>query len=714
VLSNNEYQMVASCAAGLESLVAKEAEVFKGKEIVVEKGAVAWRGDLASGYLACLWSRYSSRIFLQIDEFTARDAESIYQNCMEIDWRQHLDCNTSFAVDCTLSEKSSVSHSRYAALKVKDAIVDHFRAIENRRPSVQTNRPGVQINLHVHGDKAFLYIDLSGESLHRRGYRVSTGTAPLKETLAAAIVTLTGLKEMDPEAMLIDPMCGSGTMLIEAALIIGDSAPGLLRKYFGFIGWKGHDKHLWEELVNDAISREEAGLNKRWPLILGYDADPVVVAAARKNIARAGLEERIRIKQAELAFLQRPGRNGMVLCNPPYGERLAETDEVAQLYRALGRILRQQFAGWRVGIFISVPDLADRVGIPWDTSYRLFNGALACRLFAGQIPQEDILPFQWRTYPFQPEYEGADFANRLQKNLRKFEKWREHENISCFRLYDRDIPEYNVSVDIYEKWLHVQEFAPPSTIEASVAKNRFSTILSIIRKTLNVKRDRIFIKTRLKQKGNHQYEKRENKKKMYQVREGNCYFLVNFTDYLDTGLFLDYRLVREKIANESAGKRFLNLFGYTGTATVCAAKGGAASTTTLDLSKTYLRWARLNLSLNGFSGPMHEMVQADCVQWIQETNKIYDFILLDPPTFSNTKKTARIFDIQRDHIQLIMMAMLHLEDGGLLLFSTNFRKFSLDKDLLQKFDVVDISDQTIPFDFKRDNRIHRCWEVRKR
>lgn len=567
-----ENLFVASCAAGLEELVVKEVKSFGGKEISMAKGVVTWTGGLSSGYRACLWSRFSSRVFMQIMEFTCPNNESIYQKCTEIDWARHLDSDITFAVDCTLSENSVIPHSQYAALRVKDAIVDHFRTKTNRRPSINTDRPDVQLNLHVHGERAILSIDLSGESLHRRGYRVATGTAPLKETLAAAIIALAGWDGMDADMILVDPMCGSGTLLIEAALMFGDSAPGLSRRYFGFTGWKGHDRALWEGLVNEAVAREEAGMEKKWPLILGYDADPVVVAAARKNIAGAGLEERVRVKQAELATLQRPGRKGMVICNPPYGERLAETEEAVQLYRALGRILQERFVGWRSGIFISNPDIADRIGIAWDASHRLFNGPLACRLFVGSVsaPPESKAPFRWRIHPLSEEADGADFANRLQKNLRRILKWSEQQGVTCFRVYDKDIPEYNVSIDVYGIWILVQEYAPPSSIDANLAAGRLNMILAIIREILGVKRERIFIKTRLRQKGKHQYEKKDSRKKLYEVREGSCSFLVNLTDYLDTGLFLDHRPTRTRIAGAAAGKRFLNLFGYTGTATVMA------------------------------------------------------------------------------------------------------------------------------------------------
>jgi 23S rRNA (guanine2445-N2)-methyltransferase / 23S rRNA (guanine2069-N7)-methyltransferase len=711
-----EEIFIASCAAGLEGLVVKEVESYGGGDISQAKGIVTWKGNLASGYRACLWSRFSSRIFLQVMEFECPSNETLYNKCGEIDWSQHFDSDRTFAIDCTLSEKSAISHSQYAALRVKDAIVDQFRTQVGRRPSVKTDRPDVQINLHVHGERAALAIDLSGESLHRRGYRESTGTAPLKETLAASIVTLAGWSGLDADTILVDPMCGSGSLLIEAALIFGDSAPGLSRNYFGFSGWRGHDKALWESLVDEAVARETAGMDKKWPLIIGYDADPVVVAAARKNIVRAGLEERIRVKQAELAVLQRPGKRGLVICNPPYGERIAESEEIVYLYRALGRILQERFIGWRSGIFISNPDIADRIGIVWESSHRLYNGPLACRLFVGSVSSSGIqnFPLRWSIHPLSKETDGSDFANRLQKNLRKILKWSEQRKVSCFRVYDRDIPEYNVSVDIYGVWVLVQEYAPPASVDVNLAADRLSLILSIIRTTLGVKRDRIFIKTRMRQKGKRQYEKKDNRNKLYEVREGGCYFLVNLSDYLDTGLFLDHRPVRARIAEAAAGKRFLNLFGYTGTVTVMAAWGGAVTTTTVDLSNTYLQWARSNLSLNGFSGPTHEIIKADCLDWLRENEKTYDLIFLDPPTFSNTKKAGRIFDVQRDHRRLIEMATMCLEKKGLLVFSTNYKKFHLDDQVKNNFNVIEISDQTIPVDFERNKKIHRCWEIRKK
>lgn len=706
-------RMAASCARGMEDLVAREVASFKGKAPVLFQGLVSWEGDLTSGYRACLWSRFASRIFLELESFTLADASELYSRSREVAWQNHLGLETTFAVDCTLSGVPLITHSKFAALRLKDAIVDAFRDRFGARPSVDVASPSLRLHLHIQDDRATISLDLSGESLHRRGYRVSGGPAPLKETLAATLVALSGWLEGRPGDTLLDPMCGTGTLLIEAALMFGDSAPGLSRRHFGFMGWRQHDSTLWQTLVEEAITREEAGLLKEWPLLLGYDADPAMVAAAKKNIEKAGLSEQIRIEQGEIARLAPPGGNGMLLSNLPFGERLSEKEEVALLYRAAGRIAREKFPGWRLAFFLSSPELTDAFGISWEKKYRLFNGDLACRLLVGEVPAAEDEPFCWN----MGEVLGTsddEFVNRLRKNMKKMQKWAKKEGIHSYRIYDRDLPEYNISIDLYEKWVHLQEYAPPASVDPELAKLRLDHALQGIRDLFGIRRDRIFIKTRRRQRGSEQYQKQEGKKRMIEIREGSCRFLVNLAGYLDTGLFLDHRPMRMRLGKESYGKKFLNLFGYSGTATVHAAMGGAVATTTVDLSANYLQWTRMNLALNGFSGFAHRTIRADCLQWLGEDCGSYDLIFVDPPTFSNTKKEKRVFDLQRDHGRLLTLAMQRLALDGLLIFSTNFRRFRLDESLATQFNVREISEETIPYDFLRNTKVHTCWEITKK
>ncbi|MBT8360504.1 MAG: 23S rRNA (guanine(2445)-N(2))/(guanine(2069)-N(7))-methyltransferase, partial [Deltaproteobacteria bacterium] len=405
-------RFVSTCSSGLEKLICDEIGGWDGEEIRQGRGVVSWNGSLESGYRACLWSRFSSRILLEIAEVDAVDENSLYEQARGIAWESLFSIDTTFAVDCTLSAGSCFKHSKFTALRVKDAIVDRFRERQGRRPDVQVKRPAIRFNVHATPDSVMLFIDLSGESLHRRGYRTSGGCAPLKETLAAAVVRLSGWCK---EETLVDPMCGSGTLLIEAALMISDSAPGLGRTFIGMKGWKGHDEALWSRLVSEAIQTEEQCEGREWPPIIGFDADPEAVRAARKNIKQAGLGERVIIHHGELFSLPSIKQKGVLICNPPYGERLSEKQMAKYLYRAFGSRLRSSFSGWKIALFTSNPDLADMVGMRWRDSIRLYNGPLSCRLFVGDNKMAPTDTFHWSIAPIGAIVEGIDFANRLRK-----------------------------------------------------------------------------------------------------------------------------------------------------------------------------------------------------------------------------------------------------------------------------------------------------------
>ena len=712
------FQFVATCGAGLESLVQEEIRSFGGKEPVTTPGAVSWQAvSLESAYRACLWSRFASRILVELSSFEARDPEDLYREAAKIDWSKHFSGDATFAVSCTLV-KAELTHSHYASLKTKDAIVDQFRKRTGQRPDVDVRQPGIRINLHVDGTAATLALDLSGESLHRRGYRASAGTAPLKESLAAAIAHLSGVrKNMDSDCCLLDPMCGSGTLLIEAAMIVGDSAPGLLRKKFGFIYWHHHNQKMWDGLVNEALAREDQLTEESWPIIIGYDADPGVVAGARKNILNAGLADRITVKQRQLARLQPPAAKGYMFTNPPYGERLSEKEAVKYLYRCLGRIFRAGFSGWQLGFFTSHPDLADMLRVSWQERYRLYNGPIKCRLLvtSGVEAQSPQPPHQWELAETNPELPAEDFSNRLRKNCQTLLPWAREKNITCFRVYDADLPDFNIAIDLYEQWIHVSEYAPSATVDAERARERFSQALAVIRHILSIPHSMLFIKSRQKQRDKKQYQKRaaadETMGKLYEVHEGECRFLVNFTDHVDTGLFLDHRKTRVMLGRIAQGRTFLNLFGYTGSATVHAAMGGATSTTTVDLSEKSLIRAQANLSLSGHGGPLHRFEVADCMTWLKKSRDRFGVIYVDPPTFANGRHKNLDFDVQQDHPELLRIALRHLSRDGILIFSTNTRTFTLDPELEEEFMIEEISRETIPEDFVRNSRIHRCWWI---
>ena len=304
MVTEKTYSLVAICASGLEGLVAEEISLFKAEKVKTLQGAVSFEAPLEAAYSLCLWSRFASLILLNLSEFSAPDTDSLYKETGKINWDDQLGLESSFAVDCT-AVNSSIGNSKFAALRVKDAVADWFRERYDKKPGVKTVRPDVAISLFLNGETTVISIDLSGESLHRRGYRSASGMAPLKESLAAAIVHLSGWSSKDGiKTMFLDPMCGSGTLLIEAALIYGDVAPGLGRTYFGFLKWKGHDPKLWDRLVSETVEREENSMKKPWPRILGYDYDRKIIGTAIEKIENAGLTGRVHVETQELAFLK--------------------------------------------------------------------------------------------------------------------------------------------------------------------------------------------------------------------------------------------------------------------------------------------------------------------------------------------------------------------------------------------------------------------------
>ena len=562
-------------------------------------------------------------------------------------------------------------------------------------------------------------LDLSGDSLHRRGYREATVAAPLKETLAAALLLKAGWPAIAAAGgPLLDPMCGSGTLAIEAAWIAGDQAPGLLRSHWGFSGWLGHIPHYGTDCWPRRSSGVEAG-HPRIPQILASDHDPKAVRATLINAGRAGVADRIRIERCELAAVEPPpSPPGLLIANPPYGERLGEQDEWVELYAQLGDRLKARFTGWRAAVFTGHPELGKRMGLRAEKTHVFHNGPLACRLLRFRVEpaffvDRGVADRRARAFALERAVAaGAEgFVNRLRKNLRHLGRWAEREGISCYRLYDADLPEYAVAVDRYEQWLHVQEYAPPPSVDPARARERLEQVLAVLPAVLELPPEHLFLKVRQRQKGANQYQKQADRGRFHEVHEGPARFLVNFTDYLDTGLFLDHRTTRRLLGELAAGRRFLNLFGYTGAATVYAALGGATGTTTVDLSATYLDWARRNLELNGIRGSRHELIQADCRQWLARARDRYDLILLDPPTFSNSKRLEETFDVQRDHVELLRHVLRRLAPNGALIFSTNHRKFRLDRDALADVRIEDWSRRTRPPDFARNPKIHQCWRI---
>lgn len=718
-----------TAAAGTADLLAAELAALGIEGAREVLGGVACEGELADAYRACLGSRIGLRVLWQLARFPVADAATLYAGVRTIDWQAHLDVDGTLAVDFS-GGVPGITHTQFGAQRVKDGIVDQFREAKGTRPSVDRESPTLRINAHAARGALTLAIDLSGESLHRRGYRGGQGAAPLKENLAAAILVRAGWPAIAAAGgAFVDPMCGSGTLPIEAALIAADVAPGLLRERFGFERWKQHDAAAWAALRAAAEARRQPDLLTPGR-IRGFDRDAVAIRDAQQNAARAGLGKRLFLQRCELAKLPAaPAPNGLFAVNPPYGERIGESDELRTLYALLGERLRADYRGWEAAVFTGNPALGRELGINARRTHRMMNGPIECRLLRLAIEPGEFVQAREPGRPPVIDAEAARarpgaqmFANRLAKNLDRVAAWARREKVSCFRVYDADMPEYAFAIDLYQsdpagtagRWLYVQEYAPPATVDRDRARARREEAISVLAEVTGLPPDAIYWRTRRPQKGTSQYEAIAEVDERVVVEEGGLKLLVNFTDYLDTGLFLDHRKVRARIGKLAQGKRFLNLFCYTGAATVHAAAGGAAATTSVDMSRTYLDWAKRNLAVNGLRGA-HEFIQEDCIAWLAGGGPAaYDLIFLDPPTFSNSKRMDREFDVQRDHADLIRAAMTRLAPDGLLLFSTNFRKFRLDSEALAGLEVRDITKGTVPFDYARDAKVHACLEIRRR
>ena len=718
-------QIFVSCPPGVADLTAAELRNCGATQTREFKLGVQAEGSLEVAYRACLWSRTASRVLLPLGTFPAATQEQLYEGISGIDWQQHISSKGTLAIDFG-GASSGITHTHFGALKTKDAIVDQFRERTGERPSVQLEQPDVRIDVRLDRDYATLSLDLSGDSLHRRAYRARGVAAPLKENLAAAVLLRCGWPTIaEAGGDLVDPMCGSGTLPIEAAMMALDIAPGLLRSYFGFIRWLGHDRALWERLIQEARERREASSMKKVTL-RGYDADATAVHAAIENVERAKLRGFVHIERRDLEQLTRQSEaaTGLVVTNPPYGERIGEETQLQALYQTLGAKLREHFEGWKAAVLTGNPPLAKAVGINARRTHTLFNGRLECRLLRFDVTPGDYIGE--RKPPDAAEIRerpGAQmFANRLRKNLKAMQDWARRADVDCYRIYDADMPEYAFAIDQYsngdgDRWVVVQEYAPPKTIEPRAARHRRNEALAVIPHELGLGEDRLFIRERRQQKDGTQYEKLDNEREYHIVREQPYRFAVNFTDYLDTGLFLDHRLTRRYVGELARGKRFLNLFAYTGSATVYAAGGGAASSTTVDMSRTYLEWAKRNLALNNLAGPQHGFVQADCLAWLQEQrdkSRRWDLMFIDPPTHSRSKRMEEDFDVQRDHVQLLTLAAQLLAPDGVIVFSNNYTRFRLDRDGLAAFEIEDIGRRTLPKDFERSPRIHACYVLRRR
>ncbi|NBF38786.1 MAG: bifunctional 23S rRNA (guanine(2069)-N(7))-methyltransferase RlmK/23S rRNA (guanine(2445)-N(2))-methyltransferase RlmL [Spirochaetes bacterium] len=738
-----------------------------GAGVRESSGGVYLEGSLEDAYRVCLWSSIAGRVLGELATDIATDRDALYRAAAAVPFEEYFDVDRTFAV-FGHSAHREFRDSRLAFLVVKDAIADRFRERLGRRPSVDTEWPEVRINLHLTDSRMRLYVDFSGESLHRRGYRRVATAAPLRENTAAAVLARAGWDSAlsawrrgeGPQPFLSDPMCGSGTIAIEAARQALDMAPGAERAEFGFERLRGYDEAVWRRLRHEAAERLERG-RAAWTAeggrIWASDVDPEAVEATKANAEAAGVPDILTIEKADFARLRHGAILGelsksfdpenaagcFIVTNPPYGHRLGGKE--ARAHERLGRWLAERFTGFRAAVLADSKEQARELGLRADRLYSVYNGNLNVVLAVVSLDQSNrfhaagdrgttggVAAASRRATGDSPRSTRVASAtstdatrgvesimNRLRKNRRVLKRVLEREAVSCYRIYDADIPQYAAAVDVYVDREEVtravvQEYAPPATVEEAAAAARFAELIQAVQFFLEIGPEAVFTRERRRQRGTAQYRPRSTGGSVTAVvEEDGLLFEVNFTDYLDVGLFLDHRLVRRRIRERAEGVRFLNLFAYTCAATVHAAAGGASRTVSVDTSNTYLEWGTRNLGLNGIVGPAHEIVRSDSLTFLRRGRDTYDLMLIDPPSFSNSKSRDADLDVQRDHVELCRAALSRLAPGGSIFFSANLRSFSLSDEVREIAEVTDLSEGTLPPNFARSARRRHVYLLTK-
>lgn len=696
------HSFFVSCPRGLEYLLADEISALGIDVQHTNHQGVYGEASLKNLYRMCLWSRLANRVQLILFKGQAETPAMAQQLCKQYPWKTVFDEDKSISVEFHGSSLQ-FRNAMFGAQVVKDGIVDYFREHTQQRPDVDKRNPDILLHAFLKKDTLTLSLDLCGYSLHQRGYRLQSGDAPLKENMAAALLLRARWPELANNGYaLLDPCCGSGTLVIEAAMMAANIAPGLLRNDQALIHWNLHQAPLWEETRALAL-QEKRDLHNE---LYGNDDNEALVRIAKANALRAGLGSLMRFAACPIQSMSAPASKGLLICNPPYGERMGELQQLIPLYQSIGQRLQQHFQGWQAGVLTNNPMLAKALGLRSNKQYSIFNGAIACKLYCFEIKEGN----QYRSATEKPNAAVTALHNRLQKNWQHLQKWAKRIGVTAYRVYDADLPDYAFALDWYDGTVVLQEYAPPASIPPHKAEKRSLEMLQAVPAVFSISEEDLILKERKQQKGREQYQRLSKKHREKVIQEGGARLKVNLSDYLDTGLFLDHRPLRLQFSKLPAGSRFLNCFCYTATASVHAALGGALSTN-VDLSNTYLRWAQDNFELNGIDPSRHQFIQFDCIEWLGLCQEKYDTIFLDPPTFSNSKRMRSTLDVQRDHEALIRSAMRLLAKDGRLYFSTNLRSFKLSPILHQQMNVKDISKITIDEDFKRKPKIHYCFEL---
>jgi 23S rRNA (guanine2445-N2)-methyltransferase / 23S rRNA (guanine2069-N7)-methyltransferase len=748
--------LVATSAFGLEAVVIRDlvALGYGEPKPRAEAGRIRFVADELAIARCNLWLRSADRLLVEIGHWEASDFDALFDGVEALPWEQWLPANAGIHV-VGKSVRSQLSSVPAVQRCVKKAIVnrlcEHYAV-----PALPEDGTTFRIQVSLLNNEASLLIDTSGHGLHKRGYGAEVGEAPLKETMAAGLVQLSFWR---PNRTFLDPFCGSGTIAIEAAMIGRNQAPGLERDYAAE-NWLTLDSDIWRQARAEARDLLKTGLMMD---IRGSDIDSSVAEMAARRAFAAGVDDTIRFEACDVFSLPELPEYGCLITNPPYGERMGDHWAVVDLHRDLPRAFAAM-PTWSLYVITGVEKAEVLFGRKADRRRKLYNGRLACTYYqfwgprpardktapeasvpespvpeasvpespvpeaslpespvadapppaAFVAPPERLPPIvvAFGALPEKAEEQAAQFAVRLQKRARHYRRWPSKQGIACYRLYNQDVPGVALVIDRYDDRWHFTDYTHPSKYPADTHQAWLNLMRKTFTETLELDAGSVYVKQRRRQVGNTQHERQGNSKHTFVVEESGLRFEVNLSDYVDTGLFLDHRQTRQVVQKAAAGKDLLNLFCYTGSFSVYAAAGGARSTCSVDLSNTYLEWTRRNLALNGFDSSANKTHREDVISFLKRSSQQFDLIVVDPPTFSNSKSTETVFDVQRDHADLLALVVTRLRPGGICWFSTNARKFKFSvPELAASCEFREITNQTLPPDFQGAKGGHRCWRI---
>jgi 23S rRNA (guanine2445-N2)-methyltransferase / 23S rRNA (guanine2069-N7)-methyltransferase len=689
----------ATASRGTEDVLADELEQFGISPVQSTRGGVAFGAGRVDGYRACLWSRVASRVLMPLTSFEAVEPDQLYAGVHAVDWTAHLGPERTLAVNVA-GRNSPIGPSHFIALKAKDAIVDRVRSTEGARPDVDKRDPDLRIHLHAGPTRVTVSLDLAGQGLHRRGMERVRASAPLRENLAAALLRIAGWPEPSDSMPLLDPMCGSGTILAEAAAMALDVAPGLSRGRFGAEGWRQHDARSWERLRTEAQERRERAQGRRIRLA-GFDASRATIGTARDYLARAGFARNVTLEVRSLSEARSPWNDpGILLTNPPYGERLGQVAELGPLYETLGDVLKRRFPGWTAWVLGGNRALEKRIGLRPASRTVLFNGPIECRLL--KIPISTTAPTSARGPGWRRSGdESRGFAKRLRANARRLRGWVAREKLTSYRLYDADIPLYNVAVDWYDGLVRVEEYARPAKISDTDADRRLRDALLVVSEVLEVDRAHVVLRVAREQGPSADPERHGDRGRPRTIREAGLLYRVALEDHPQAGLPLDERLLRRWLLERAEGRDFLNLSAGTCTASVAAAAGGARSTTNVDPSRDSLQVGRANLELNGQLGENHRFVRDEVEHFLRRHGNDRRKFGLVLAAFPGAEQRPGEFATRAARL---------LEAGGAMLLVSRTKGYEPFPERERTLSVLELTDELTPLDFAPRPHM-RVWRI---